>query len=228
MRNAEAERKKAELASAQEAACKQEQGKLDELIAKGSEGSAIDDLKAFSKTVACERVRPLVVATLDKFNAEAAKRAAALPNSPELVSSAQAQLIRLGCLTGKADGKLSPPTKSALGHYMSIEGQPSDNVSVTEALVAELAKHTTRVCPLECKSGETVQGEICVAIEKPAAPATAEKPAAPATAPRKHEAEREQPRAKPAPEAPRARQQALARPSIVSGGGAHPMVGVGF
>ena len=53
-RQAEAERKKAELASAQEAACKKEQGKLDELTAKGSEGSGVDDLKSFSETVTCD------------------------------------------------------------------------------------------------------------------------------------------------------------------------------
>jgi hypothetical protein len=49
---------------------------------------------------------------------------------------------------------------------MSIGGQPPGNISVTTELVAELAKHTTRVCPLECKSGETLKGETCVADEK--------------------------------------------------------------
>jgi hypothetical protein len=236
-REAEAARKKAEQAAAQEAVCKAEQSKLEEITAKGSEGTGVDDLKAFSKTATCDRLGPLVVATLDKFDAETAKRAASLPNSPELVSSAQTQLIRLGCMTGKVDGTLSVPTKSALGRYLSIEGQPSDNVSVTVALVAELTKHTTRVCPIECKTGETLKGDACVADEKPAAPA------APATASRKNDDNapaprkqadrqpaREQPRAKPAPEAPHARQQALARPSIVSGGGSgsHTMIGVGF
>ena len=86
-RQAETERKKAELASAQEAACKKEQGKFEELVAKGSEGSGIDDLKSFSRTVTCDRLGPQVVAALDKFTAEAAKRAATLPNSPELIRS---------------------------------------------------------------------------------------------------------------------------------------------
>jgi hypothetical protein len=122
---------------------------------------------------------------------------------------------------------------------MTIEGQPSDNTSVTEALVAELAKHTTRVCPIECKTGESLKGETCVADEKPAAtPATAsrhkndDEDDTPARR-KPRQAEREQPqRSKPAPEAPRARQQALARPSIISGGGggsgSHTMIGVGF
>jgi hypothetical protein len=237
-REAEAARKKAEQASAQEAACKKEQSTLEALIAKGSEGSGVDDLKNFSKTVSCDRLGSLVVATLDKFNAEAAKRAAVLPNSPELVRSAQTQLVRLGCLTGKVDGTLSASTKSALGHYMTIEGQPSDNASVTEALVAELTKHTTRVCPLECRTGETAKGETCVATETPAAaPATASRKSDDgddARARRKQANREPEPSRKPrpAPEAPHARQQALARPSIVSGGGggggSHTMIGVGF
>jgi len=251
-KEAEAARSKAELAAAKEATCKDEQSKLDALLAKGSEGAGVDNLKQFSRSVSCDRLGPVVVAALDRFNAEAAKRAAAQPNSPELVRSAQNELVRLGCLSAKADGnkadgnkadgRLSPPTASALSRYLTIEGQPADNPTVTEALVSELTKHTTRVCPIECKSGETLKGETCVADQKPVA--------APATASRKNEddednarrrrkqAVREQERealprrAKPAPEAPHVRQQALARPSIVSGGGggggSHTMIGVGF
>jgi hypothetical protein len=243
-REAEAARRKAELAAAQEANCKKEQGKLEELTAKGSQGSGVDDLKSFSKTATCDRLGPLVVATLDKFNAEAAKRAATLPNSPELVRSAQTQLARLGCLTGKIDGTLNAPTQSALGRYMSIKGQPSEKASVTEGLVAELTKHTNRVCPIECKGGETLKGETCVAAEKPAAPATASRrknddDEDDARARRKQSSrqpEREPPRRPrpvlvPVPEVvPHVRQQAVARPSIVSGGGGghSTIIGVGF
>ncbi len=241
-REAEAARKKAEMAAAQEAACKTEQSKLQDITAKGSEGSGVDDLRAFSRTVTCDRLGPLVVATLDKFNAEAAKRAASMPNSPELVRSAQTELVRLGCMTGKVDGTLNVSTKSALGRYMSIGGQPSDNTSVTEALVAELTKHTTRVCPMECKSGETLKGETCVADEKAAPPAVASRPKKQddeddtprrKQVNRQPEREREASRARPAPEVPHVRQQALARPSIISGGGGgggggHAIIGVGF
>lgn len=231
-------RKNAELAAAKDAACKSEQAKLEELVAKGSEGSGLEDLSSFSRTVSCDRLGPLVVASLDKFKAEAAKRAAALPNSPELLRAAQTQLIRLGCLTGKVDGTLSPTTKTALGRYLAIEGQPTENASVTEGLVTELTRHTTRVCPIECRSGETLKGETCVADQKPkAAPAVAarSKDDEDDTRSRRKQggrlADREQ-RARPAPEAPRARQQAVARPSIVSGGrsggGGSAMIGVGF
>jgi hypothetical protein len=155
------------------------------------------------------------------------------------VRSAQTELIRLGCLTGKADGTPSDPTKTALGRYMSIGGQPTDNISVTVALVTELTKHTTRVCPIECKADETLKGETCVANERPAAaPATVSKSDDQDNAKsRRKQADRQQeaPRhPKQAAEAPRARQQAQARPSIVSGGGGggggggHAIIGVGF
>ena len=232
---AEAERKKVELAAAKEAACKQEQGTLDDLIAKGSEGSGIDDVKAFSKSLTCDSLKPLVVATLDKFNTEAARRAAALPNSPELVRSAQTQLARLGCFSDKVDGVLSDKTKTALGRYMSIKNETSDDGAVTEALVSKLTSQSDRVCPLECKAGEVVKGEICVAVTKPSAPATASRhknddgedtPAR--RKPVKRQAEREQPRpARPvAAEAPRARQEAVAPGG--GGGGSRTMIGVGF
>jgi hypothetical protein len=230
-REAEEARKKAELAAAKEAACKEEQGRLEQITAKGSGGSGLDDLKAFARTLKCDRLGGVVVAALNTFSAEAAKRAATLPNSPELVRSAQTELVRLGCLSGKIDGGLNAPTSAALGRYLSIQGQPSANVSVTTELVAELAKHVTRVCPLECKSGEVLKGETCVAEQKPDAPATASRKGD-EDARRKQtsrQPEREDPRrARPAPEAPRARQQAVARPSIVSGGRSQAIIGVGF
>ena len=230
-REAEEARRKAQLAASKEAVCKSERTKLDQLVAKGSEGSGVEDLKAFAKTVTCDRLDELVVANLDKFKAEAAKRAATLPNSPELVTSAQSELVRLGCLTGKIDGKLNEKTNDALGRYMSIEGQPSKNISVTQALVAELAKHKTRVCPIECKPGETLKGETCEKVKAPATASREDRGEDKAKSRHQRRREREHARAqrKPAREAPRARQQAVARPSIVSGrSGSHTMIGVGF
>jgi hypothetical protein len=239
-KDAEDTRKKAEVAAAKEATCKAEQTTLEQISDKGSQGTGFDDLKAFARGVTCDRLGGLVVATMDKFKAEAAKRAAAMPNSPELITAAQAQLVRVGCLTGKPDGTLNPATSAALVRYMKIGGLPTENIRVTEVLVAELGKHATRVCPIECKSGETLKGDTCVAD----APAVASKPKKDADddsskKQAKRQPEREEPRrARPAPEAPRATQQAVARPSIVSGGGgggvggrsggSHTMIGVGF
>jgi uncharacterized caspase-like protein len=226
-KQAEAERKKAEQASALEATCKDEQGKFDALLAKGSEGAGIDEMKALARTAGCDRLKPQIATALDKFAAEAARRAATLPNAPELVRAAQTQLVRLGCMAGKPDGILNPPTKAALGRYLAVRNQPPADVPVvTEALVTELTRQTDRACPLECKTGEIVKGDICVS-DKPAPSASRRKDddedETPARRkPAKKRAEREQRR----PAEPRARQQA-SRPSG-GGGGGHTMIGVGF
>lgn len=237
-KDAEEARKKAEVAAAREAACKSEQSKLEAITAKGSDGTGLEDLKAFAKSVTCDRLGGVVVAALDTFKAEAAKRAATQPNSPELIRSAQVELIRIGCLTGKVDGTLTPATSAALSRYMKIGGQPTENVKVTTGLVTELGKHASRVCPIECKAGETLKGDTCVADEKKA-PAVAAKPKSDddeAPARRKQQATtRPAERARPVAQevvAPRAKQTAVARPSIVSGGGGggghSAMTGVGF
>jgi hypothetical protein len=223
--------------------CKAEQSKFDDLKAKGSEGAGVQNMGAFAKTVTCDALRPQVVAAVDRFGAEAARRAATAPNAPQLVLAAQTQLVRLGCtLPGKPDGIVNAATKTALGRFASLKGRASDNTTVTEALVSELTKQTDRVCPLECRTGEVAKGEKCVAQEKPAAPAATSRkkdnddddvPVRRKPQPEKRQAEKEQRRPAPAPAAePRARQQAIARPSGGGGGGGggggHTMIGVGF
>ena len=234
---AEVERKKADQSAAREAICKAEQGKFDDLYAKGSDGPGVEKMKAFLKIVTCDRLSPQVATAIDKFTAEAAKRAAVMPNSPQLVRAAQSELARIGCVPGQPDGILNVTTKAALGRYMKIKGRSSDDVSVTEGLVSELSKQTDRVCPLECKPDELAKGDKCVAAEKPAAPAVTsrrkdEDDDVPARRkqpqPEKRQAEREPRKPAPAPE-PHARQQATARPSAgAGGGGGHTMIGVGF
>lgn len=234
---AEEARKKAEAAAALEAACKEQQGKLEAIITRGSDGSGIDDLKAFQKTITCDRIKPQAIATLETFNAEAAKRAAAQPNSPELVRAAQTQLARVGCTTDKPDGVLGPDTRGALTRYLTAKGEkPGDDTAITEAVVAGLSKESGRVCALECKADETAKGGVCVANAKPEEPATETKSAKGSRHERHKSVTRE--RARPAAQAsrpaPRARQQATSRPSSGYGGGgggggrAHTMIGVGF
>jgi hypothetical protein len=220
-----------------EAACKAEQSKFDDLSARASAGAGVENLKAFARTVTCDRLRPQVASAVEKFVAEAARRAATAPNSPQLVLAAQTELVRLGCvLPGKPDGILNAATKTALGRFTAIKGRSSDKLTVTEALVSELTKQTDRVCPPECKTGEIAKGDKCVAQEKPAAPAATSRrrdddddaPARRKPQPVKRQAEKEQRRPAPAAE-PRARLQAVVRPSGGGGGGGGgAMIGVGF
>jgi DNA segregation ATPase FtsK/SpoIIIE-like protein len=226
-RQAEEARKTADAAAAREASCKTEQAKLDDIIAKGSDGTGLDELIVFGRGLSCERLSGLLTAALDRFKGEAARRAASAPNSPQLIRAAQTELVRLGCMTGKVDGALTPATGDALRRYMTIEGQSAENVSVTEGLVGELSKRSTRICPLQCKAGETLQNDVCVAADKPKS--NDETDTASRSKPNKRQADREDRKPRPAATAtPRAKQQAAARPSNAGGGGSHAIIGVGF
>ena len=233
-RQAEAERTKAQRASAMEAACKQDQDKFQDLSAKGSNDFTLADMKALAAAITCDRLKPQIANAIDKLGSDAAKRAAATPNSPELVSAAQIQLARIGCGSGKPDGTLNAATKTAFGRYMTIKGQSGD-INVTEAVVADLTRQTGLVCALDCKRGETAKGDTCVAAEKSAPVASRRKkdldddddvPARRKQTPSRRQADRE-PSRQSAP-APRARQEARVRPGGGGGGGGSSMIGVGF
>jgi hypothetical protein len=225
-RAAEAERQKAAAAAAAEAMCKQQGDQLAGLQAKGSTGSGVDDMTQFVKTVTCDRIKPLAMAALNTFNAEAAKRTA------DLVRSAQTELTRIGCYTGNSDGVMSDSTKTALSRYLSAKGLPINDLTVTDTLVVTLQKQQPITCLRTCPSGQTLSGDTCVAAARPVA--------APPTQAKRDNSNRKSPpprqQADTHPAAPRASQQAASTPRPVpsggyggGGGGSHaPMVGVGF
>jgi hypothetical protein len=139
---------------------------LEAILEKGSEGSSLEELKDFSKTVTCERLGPVIVAAVDRFNAEAAERGGPAVNSLELVRAAQVELARLGCFDGKINGSLTT-TEDALARYMTSQGRKLTNPDITEALVADLAEQADRICPMLCKSGEISKGNACIANASP-------------------------------------------------------------
>src|SRR5215468_8713861 len=98
-----------------ETACRVEQGQFEALNASGSEGAGLENMKAFSRRLTCDSLRPLVASAVDRFAVEAARRAATAPNSPQLVLAAQTELVRLGCtISGKPNGTVTADTKTAL------------------------------------------------------------------------------------------------------------------
>ncbi|MGA8498088.1 MAG: caspase family protein [Xanthobacteraceae bacterium] len=139
----------------QEAACRSEEDRLRALQAQGA--GAINDLKTLEQNLVCERLRPLVIAALDRANP--------VPNidTPEQVRSAQGELIRLGCFAGSADGRLDAATIAALLLYLNKQGiKPGGDVHITDDLIAELSKQTARVCPLVCPAGKVAARGQCI------------------------------------------------------------------
>ena len=142
-----------------EAICRNEEDWLRSLQEEGRR--AINGLKALEQNLACERLHPLVTAALD--------RASAIPNvdTPEQVRTAQQELIRLGCMSGVADGRLDAATAAALMLYLNKQGiKPGGNVRVTDDLIADLRKQTARVCPLTCPPGKVADRDQCIDATK--------------------------------------------------------------
>ena len=70
----EAARKQAEIAAARENVCMDEQARFEAILARGSDGQGVDELRLFSGSVTCERLRLPVVASLKRLEGEAARR----------------------------------------------------------------------------------------------------------------------------------------------------------
>jgi hypothetical protein len=211
----------ADTARKQEAACKDEQDRLNTLQAAGPK--AKDDLKQLAQTVTCDRLRPLVTAALDKASAGDV-------NTPDQVRAAQQQLTRLGCFSGAADGNLNDATKAALQHYQAARGKPTGDGQISDALVSDLKSQTARICPLVCPTGKVAQGEQCVVAEQPK-PAPQKGQDEASTPAKKHQAKQDDARPAPAQRAQpvqQARPAPAVRQEATSTGGHSSAIGVGF
>jgi peptidoglycan hydrolase-like protein with peptidoglycan-binding domain len=67
-------------------------------------------------------------------------------NSPEQIRKAQTELRRLDCLQGRIDGKLGEQTRQAVKKFWASAKEPAGEVSITDALISELAEHGDNFC----------------------------------------------------------------------------------
>jgi Caspase domain/Putative peptidoglycan binding domain len=127
-------------------ACKHEQDRLDDLNAAGNTAAVRDDIERLSQGLTCERLRPQVMASIDRITTAVLKGSAPQADTPLLVASAQRELTRLGCYSGDDDGDLDATTKVAIKKYQVEKGEPVAEVKVTQSFVDELGKQKLRVC----------------------------------------------------------------------------------
>ena len=165
--------------------------------------------------------------------AEKKKAPEVASNTSELIHAAQIELSRLGCFSGKADGTLNAATKTGINRYLSRRGSPEPDVAVTESFVSELKDQQLKNCQLDCPSGQTADGDICIAGKKSSEPTKSarqhddapERPKA-----TRQPAKQEVKQADKKPERPSAQPQPQVHQEVSSapshGGGT--MIGVGF
>jgi len=86
------------------------------------------------------------------------------PASADIPRLLQAELRRVGCNTGAADGNWNAAAQKALGLFnKSAQTKFEVNVASLDALDAVRSK-TTRVCPLICDHGYKADGDNCAEI----------------------------------------------------------------
>jgi hypothetical protein len=87
-----------------------------------------------------------------------------------LIHASQIELSRLGCFSGTADGALNAATKTGINHYLSRRGSPDPDIAITASFVSELRDQQLKNCQLDCPSGQTADGDVCVASKKSSEP----------------------------------------------------------
>jgi hypothetical protein len=161
-----------------EQVCRQEDERLALLQAAGN--GAREELIRFERELSCERLRPLALASLGMPSGDAAAPSApsqavatrppeaetpAIPapaerpatNTIELVTAAQNELKRLGCLpsSAKSDGVLSGRTTAALKRYLNERDMDEEDVAVTDDLLKDMKDQGDRVCVAAPKKKHT-------------------------------------------------------------------------
>ena len=167
-----AEQERARLAA--EGAQKSQQAKA-EADAKAAEQARIAAEKAKQvaqeQAAAAEQKRAAAEnAAADKAAAEKDKavNVAALntgtPPQAEVTQSVQAELRRVGCLTGAADGNWNAATQRSLTQFNRYAGTRLDAKVASVDTLDAIKQKTSRVCPLVCEHGFKAEGERCTRI----------------------------------------------------------------
>ena len=168
-----AEQERARLAA--EGAQKSQQAKAD-AEAKAAEQARIAAEKAKQvaqdQAAAAEQKRVAAESTAaDKASAPApadkAVNVAALAAGPpqaDVTKSVQAELRRVGCLTGNADGNWNNASQRSLTQFNRYAGTRLDTKVASVDTLDTIKLKSSRVCPLVCEHGFQAEGERCTKI----------------------------------------------------------------
>ncbi|UPJ69216.1 caspase family protein [Bradyrhizobium sp. 191] len=90
--------------------------------------------------------------------------APAPPSKAELAKSVQAELRRVGCFSGPADGDWDAASRRSLELYNKNAGTTFDAKAASPEALDAIKLKSARVCPIVCGSGQKRDGDRCVKI----------------------------------------------------------------
>ena len=89
---------------------------------------------------------------------------AAGPPQADVTKSVQAELRRVGCLTGNADGNWNNTSQRSLTQFNRYAGTRLDTKVASVDTLDTIKLKSSRVCPLVCEHGFQADGDRCTKI----------------------------------------------------------------
>ena len=86
------------------------------------------------------------------------------PPQADVTKSVQAELRRVGCLTGNADGNWNSSTQRSLTQFNRYAGTRLDTKVAHVDTLDTIKLKSSRVCPLVCEHGFQADGDRCIKI----------------------------------------------------------------
>src|SRR5438128_5532385 len=103
-------------------------------------------------------------APADKDKAVNVAALAAGPPQADVTKSVQAELRRVGCLTGNADGNWNSASQRSLTQFNRYAGTSLDTKVASVDTLDTIKLKSSRMCPLVCEHGFQADGDRCTRI----------------------------------------------------------------
>ena len=128
------------------------------------QAAAAEQKRVATESTAAEKVAAPAPADADKDKAVNVAALAAGPPQADVNKSVQAELRRVGCLTGSADGNWNNASQRSLTQFNRYAGTRLDTKVASIDALDTLKLKSSRVCPLVCEHGFQADGDRCVKI----------------------------------------------------------------
>jgi hypothetical protein len=138
-----------------DAACSSEGERLAAIMSNTEKGELYSALTAFQAKLTCVKMRPTVADAVKSF----APKKTPEVDTPDQIKTAQIELGRIGCYSGKIDGTFSDSTKAALKNYFQAEGKSEARASVNDELLGELKGQPVTVCKVDATIAKVPEPE---------------------------------------------------------------------
>ncbi|QHO73346.1 caspase (peptidase) [Bradyrhizobium sp. CCBAU 051011] len=117
------------------------------------QAAAAEQKRVAAESAAADKDKPVNVAALTPA-----------AQQPDVTKSVQAELRRVGCLSGNADGNWNNASQRSLTQFNRYAGTKLDTKVASVDTLDTIKLKSSRVCPLVCEHGFKAEGERCIKI----------------------------------------------------------------